>query len=433
MLRGREYSDALVLLCRICGQCGATHSTAAAAAIAKAFDTSAPPNGILSRNVIQAVETILSHLASFYRSFVVDFAGPPYNLGGRFAPLHGRSFRKAFAAHNELLALLGLFAGKWPNTLAIQAGGVTRAVSTGELIRARAVLAQFRQFIEQDLLGSSIESWLGNTNMAEVERWMAKGERERSDLDVFILTALKAGLDRIGQGPSRFLSVGGFPMPNGETWMRPGYFDGNVHPVSIDQITEDISRSWLSGKTAVTQPEAGETRPAPQKEEGYSWIKAPRYGGRSVEVGPMARMVIDGDPLAVDLFKRMGPTVFPRVLMRLHEVIRLTQDLDSWLGQIDPDEPFYVRENPVDAAEGFGLVEAPRGTLGHWIRIEDERIKHYQIITPTSWNFSPRDADGAPGPAEEALVGTPAQAGKNDPAIAHVVRSFDPCLYCSVH
>ena len=103
-------------------------------------------------------------------------------------------------------------------------------------------------------------------------------------------------------------------------------------------------------------------------------------------------------------------------------------------GAIVPREPFYTPHELPDAAEGCGLVEAARGALGHWLRIERRHLVSYQIIAPTSWNFSPRDAAGVPGALESALVGAPVRPGETTPvSVQHVVRSFDPCMVCTVH
>ncbi|MEW8351121.1 MAG: nickel-dependent hydrogenase large subunit, partial [Candidatus Thiodiazotropha taylori] len=85
-------------------------------------------------------------------------------------------------------------------------------------------------------------------------------------------------------------------------------------------------------------------------------------------------------------------------------------------------------------AQGAGLVEAARGSLGHWIRIRNGRILNYQIVAPTTWNFSPRDAKGQPGALELALQGARLRAGETEPvSVQHIVRSFDPCMVCTVH
>jgi hydrogenase large subunit len=78
-------------------------------------------------------------------------------------------------------------------------------------------------------------------------------------------------------------------------------------------------------------------------------------------------------------------------------------------------------------------VEAARGALGHWVKVAGGRITHYQIITPTTWNASPRDGDGVRGPWEQALVGTPVRDPDNPVELGHVVRSYDPCMVCCVH
>jgi len=435
LVRGRDPSDAIVILCRICGQCGAAHSAAAAGALADAYGVQPPANGILAASVIQAVELILSHLAHFYSSFAADLCDLPggKSLQGRFAPIRGRSFQKALRARHTLLGLMGLFAGKWPNTLAIQPGGVTKTLNRTELIRARGILAEFVRFIEGQLLRCDGQRWLENRSWADVEAWLGEGEHEDGDLGCFLAAALRAGLDEMGRGPGRFVSSGAFRLPGDGTWLKAGYYDGNVENFRPSRVTEDVTSSWFESVPADADPGGTAAVSAPEKEGAYSWIKAPRYGGMAAEVGPMARMVIDGDLLVTDLLQSRGPSVLARVLTRHHEIIRLLQDLPGWLAQIDPQEPFCVAHRPAEVAEGFAVTEAPRGLLGHWIRIEHSRIKNYQVVTPTGWNLSPRDSGGTPGPLEQALVGTPVEDAAGAANVALVVRSYDPCLYCSVH
>jgi len=108
--------------------------------------------------------------------------------------------------------------------------------------------------------------------------------------------------------------------------------------------------------------------------------------------------------------------------------------MEGWLQALQPREPWCAPCPLPEQAEGVGLVEAARGALGHWLRVERGRIAQYQIIAPTSWNFSPRDAAGQPGPLEAALVDAPVRPGETTPvAVQHIVRSFDPCMVCTVH
>jgi len=435
MLRGRRPRDAIVFLCRICGQCGGAHSAASAGALADAWGVRPAPNAQLVTACIQATETLLSHLAHFQCSFAGDLCDLPgcAHLEERFAPIRGASFRKALRARRVLLGLMGLLAGKWPNTLAIQPGGVTRTLSRSELIRAGGILAEFVRYVEEDLLGCSSERWLANRSLDDVREWLGQDGHRDGDMGAFVSTALEAGLDRLGRGPGRFLSCGGFRLPGERTWLRGGYLDGALSALDPARIAEDVSCSWFEDETVAAYPAAARPVPAPEKERGYSWSKAPRYGGQCAEVGPMARMAVDGDPLALDLLRQGGPSVFARVLLRLHEIVRLAGDLRAWLDEIDPNEPFWTSHESADEADGFALTEAPRGTLGHWISLAQGRIRNCQVVTPTGWNLSPRDSEGRPGPLEQALVGTPVPEPQKAVNVALVVRSYDPCLYCSVH
>jgi len=120
-------------------------------------------------------------------------------------------------------------------------------------------------------------------------------------------------------------------------------------------------------------------------------------------------------------------------LARIHEALKLIKAVEDWLKKIDPDKPGYKNYNILSYATGVGLTEAPRGALGHWIIIENGKIKKYQIITPTTWNFSPRDSYGRLGVVEQALLGIKIDDEENPIEIGHIIRSFDPCLVCAVH
>jgi len=433
MLRGRDVMDAIVIACRVCGQCGAAHSAAAAAVIRAVAGTEMPRNAYLVSNVMVAIESILSHLTHFYLSFAPDLADPPEEEIQRLLPPEGGSFTRALRAREDILGVMGLFAGKWPNTLAIQPGGTTKPLSASEIRRARGLLGEFTEFIRQQMIGCELDAWLTLGSAAELDRWLGEGGHAASDIGIFITFSLKRGLDRIGTWPAHFLSSGGWPGPTGETLMRPGFHDGEAGEFSPAGIVEHVKHSWYSGQEGGVAPFDGESDPAPERAEAYSWAKAPRYGGLPAEVGPLARMVNDRDPLVTDLLTRHGASVFVREMARLHETVRLLRQIDAWLAEVDPEEPFY-REPPrtVDG-KGVALVEAPRGMLGHWLRAEGGKIRNYQIVTPTGWNLSPRDSDGCPGPLETALVGTPVADPERPTAVAHVVKSFDPCLFCTVH
>ncbi|HCO77416.1 MAG TPA: HupV protein, partial [Rhodocyclaceae bacterium] len=125
-------------------------------------------------------------------------------------------------------------------------------------------------------------------------------------------------------------------------------------------------------------------------------------------------------------------SLFSRVIARLWECARIVQWVEAWLTEIDVKASFIEPVVWPNEGRGVGLVEAARGALGHWLEVANGRIQRYQIIAPTTWNFSPRDQTGQPGPLEKALEGLTAGAGAM-PFVHHVVRSFDPCMVCTVH
>ena len=122
-----------------------------------------------------------------------------------------------------------------------------------------------------------------------------------------------------------------------------------------------------------------------------------------------------------------------RQLARIVRPARLLPLMEDWLDALDLGASFYRAAPEIGEGEAAGLVEASRGALGHWVRIAGGKIRHYQVIAPTTWNGSPRDANGRRGPWEEALIGTPVLDAHNPVEVGHVVRSFDPCLVCTVH
>ncbi|MCK6684078.1 MAG: nickel-dependent hydrogenase large subunit [Thermoanaerobaculia bacterium] len=207
------------------------------------------------------------------------------------------------------------------------------------------------------------------------------------------------------------------------------------------------SSSISPGASAFTRPGAG-TAPSsltapwsgqrtrassPPRDHKYSWAKAPRYGENPAETGPLAELILARDPLIHDFMASEGPSTLLRQLARILRPAYLIPAAQTWLGESSEDGPYYVNPGPIPDGSGAGLVEASRGALGHWISVKGGKIDHYQIITPTGWNASPRDTAGMRGPLEEALIGTPVEDCENPVLAGFVVRSFDPCLVCTVH
>jgi [NiFe] hydrogenase large subunit len=262
-------------------------------------------------------------------------------------------------------------------------------------------------------------------------------------------------------GTNNFMAWGEFPegdnepddlfMPRGAIMKRDL---AGIKMAEQEQVTEHVTRSWYEEGRA-KHPFEGETKPAhgdykPDKGK-YSWFKAPRYAGEPCEVGPLARVLVayaKGKPeikAVVDstlkkleipvtaLFSTLG-----RTAARGLETVVIGDAMNGWLMQLVENiksgntKTYQAWEMP-DKGQGFGLNDVPRGSLGHWIQIENKKIKNYQYVVPSTWNLGPRCEKGKLGPVEEALIGTPVADPKRPLEVLRTVHSFDPCIACGVH
>ncbi|ARE40676.1 Uptake hydrogenase large subunit [Rhodovulum sp. P5] len=431
MLMGRPPSDALTLTPRICGICSISQSSAAVHALAAAGGHRPAPQGAAMAALIHAVENAADHLAHFNLFFMPDFTRPCYadrpwydRTVERFKALEGAAPKQGIEARTALMHILGLLAGKWPHTLAIQPGGVTRAPGPRDKVRIMASLTAFRRFLEGVVFGGSLEEFAAIETPDALMAW------DTGDVGLFLRIAADLDLDALGRGSGRYLSFGAYPMSSGHGFDPGLWAEGRLDPLDLSGLVEDLSHAWMLGETS--HPATGQTLPDEEmRAEAYTWCKAPRLNGQTYEVGAIARQVVDGHPLARAL---AGGGVLARVAGRLLELARTQGLMEDLARGIEPGAAFMDPAPDVQSGTGAGLVEAARGALGHWVRVQDGRIACYQIIAPTTWNFSPRDARDVPGPLETALVGTPVAEGETTPvAVQHIVRSFDPCMVCTVH
>lgn len=441
ILIGKVPDDALVYAPRICGICSVSQSVAAAKALADAAGLRPPENGAVAINIIHATENVADHLTHFYLFFMPDFARESYcdepwhaAVVERFKAVTGSATRDMLPARAQLMHILGLLAGKWPHTLSIQPGGTTRSVSANELARLSAILAGFRRFLQTRLFGDSLERVVSLSSYDEMEAWAGERHPESSDFRLFLHVSRALGLVALGRGYDRFLSYGAYASPSGALFPGGTFVQGEVMPVAVERISEDLTHAWYDSLAMVEAPFAGTTVADISRAGAYSWCKAPRLAGEVMEVGAIARQVIAGHPLIRDLVAQSGGNVHSRVVARLLEIARVVIAMEQWVRQINPGETFCAHGAMPGHTDGIGLTEAARGSLGHWLRVRGGRIENYQIVAPTTWNFSPRDGAGRPGALEQALVGAPVRAGETEPvSVQHIVRSFDPCLVCTVH
>ena len=438
ILQGKDPLDALIYAPRICGICSVSQSIAAARVLGAAAGQALPRNGELIHNLLLATENIADHLSHFYLFFMPDFARETYQnetwyreAEQRFRAIKGEASRQFLPVRAQFLHLMGIMAGKWPHSLAIQPGGSTRAVEMQELARMNTLVFALRHFLEQTLFGDSLEQVVALDSAQQLSDW-AQSSRS-GDLRHFLRIAEHLDLEQMGRGTDLFMSYGAYAGAEGALFAQ-GVWDGGFQPLDQETIYEDISHSWMQKPDYARHPFEGVTIPDVEMESGYSWCKAPRLGGRVVEVGALARQQIAGHPLIRDLVAVSGGNVRSRVVARMLEVARVTLAMEQWLQQLEVGAPFCSQWEMPDQAHAVGMVEAARGSLGHWLKIKNGRILNYQIIAPTTWNFSPRDESGNPGALELALVGAPIREGEQDPvSVQHIVRSFDPCMVCTVH
>lgn len=440
ILHGKDPRDAMIYTPRICGICSVSQSVAAATALADAQCLSMPANGELAINLVLANENIADHLTHFYLFFMPDFARQIYQdepwyakAAERFRAVKGAAINDVLPARAEFMHLMGLLAGKWPHSLSIQPGGSTRGVEVQEKARILAILYGFRRFLEQILFADTLEHIVSIGSAEELQLWRERDTSGAGDFRHFLSIAEKLQLHNLGRSTETFMSYGVYPV-EGQPLFARGLWQGESATLQENAIREDLTYSWMKQQGRPRHPYEGVTQPDANSEKGYTWCKAPRLGEKVVEVGALARQVVDGHPLIRDLVNQSGGNVRNRVIARLLEIALVVVEMEVWAKKIKPGEPFCSHASIPDQAEGCGMIEAARGSLGHWVRIKNGRILNYQIIAPTTWNFSPRDSAGVPGALEQALVNAPVRDGEKDPvSVQHIVRSFDPCMVCTVH
>ena len=453
LLVGRGSHDGVVIAPRVCGICSSAHQTAAALALDAIAGATLPINAVLARNVALAAEHVQSDARQTVLMFAADFTNAAYREQPLFAeavrryePLKGERAIATIRATTKLLDLIAVIGGQWPHSSYMVPGGIVSSPSAADLKLCRHRLQRYREWYEAQVLGCPVERFAEVTSEATLRAWLEeKPAHAEGDVGFFIRFADAVGLQRIGIGHRNFISFGALPLPAGtkvrgrgsRTHLFGAGFARGLDLEVFDQslIREHLQHSWFTSEGGPRHPSEGVTEPYATGGENqrYSWAKAPRYRDLPAETGPLAELVVAGHPLFVDLLEREGPSARLRQLARLVRAAELIPAMESWIDEIDPRAPYYSAVGVIEQGSGCGLTHAARGALGHWVTIEDGTISRYQIITPTGWNASPRCDAHLRGPMEQALIGTPVVDADNPVAIGHVVRSFDPCLVCTVH
>jgi Ni,Fe-hydrogenase I large subunit len=454
ILVGRAPRDAMVITPRVCGICGTAHLYAAALALEQAWGLPVPPNATRIRNLCLMAEGIQNDLRQTFLFFAPDFCHPRYRgqplfdaLMAAFEPFRGSVYRETLAMTRRAVEIVALFGGQWPHSSYMLPGGVVTPPNQRTVLACRSVLDEIQQWYERAVIGAPLDEWMAIDSAQALFSWLDQPGPSRGALALMTRFARALDMHKLGAGTPHMISYGAWCDP--ERWGPPydahlapgGFYDGEtgrVEPLDLALINEHVRYSWFRPYEGGRHPYEGETVPDYQPaSDRYTWAKAPRYGDKVVQTGPLAELFIAGDPLIVDLYQTEGGGAWLRQFARLRragvELIQARRTLHELAMNLDA--PHFLAP-PADAeadGQGCGLVMAARGALGHWVKIKDGLVEKYQIITPTAWNASPRDSGGEMGHWERSLIGLEVQDPDDPLEVGHLIRSHDPCLVCTVH
>jgi hydrogenase large subunit len=383
---------------------------------------------------------------------------PAYKLPPEVNLLGVAHYLEALEWQKEIVKIHTIFGGKNPHPNYL-VGGMACAINTNEANALNAErLAMVKRLLEE------ARTFVNNVYVP----------------DVLAVAPFYLDWGGIGGGLSNYLAYGDLPMRGYEDVSSFKFPRGivldrdlsRVHEVDAkdpDQIQEYIKHSWYSyadGDDAGKFPWQGETKmnytgPKPpyshlNVEDKYSWVKTPRWKGKAMEVGPLSRMLVgyaSGNQEikehvdmvlgilnvpATALFSTLGRTAARAIETKLMAnwafdfYDRLMDNIKQGDERMANTEKWNRSSWPAEA-KGVGLMEAPRGALAHWINIVDAKIENYQLIVPSTWNSSPRDAQGQMSAYESSLIGTPVADPEQPVEILRTIHSFDPCMACAVH
>ena len=487
MLQGRDPRDAHHFVQRSCGVCTYIHALSSVRAVEDACNIVIPENARIIRNLLHGAQYQQDHIVHFYHLHALDWvdivsalsADPvktaklSENLSGRpgtsdyFRTVQEKlttfvnsgqlgPFNNAYWGHSayklppeaNLMAsahyleaiklqakaarMHAIFGGKNPHPQSLVVGGVT---ARGELTPERInefsnILKETQAFVEEVYIP-----------------------------DLLAVASFYKDWGAIGGNNDTYLCYGDFPQAgvNDDLLFPAGALEGDLtpRPVDLNQITEDVTRGWYEPGSA-KHPFEGETRPIKGEveyntDDKYSWMKAPRYKGKSTEVGPLARALVsytkgqnDVVELVDHVLKTLGVgkealfSTLGRTAARGIETVVVGRAMPGWVEELKTniakgDKKTYQPWTMPDKGKGFGLNDVPRGALGHWINIEDGKIKNYQYVVPSTWNLGPADGKNQKGPVEKSLIGTPIADPKQPLEVLRTVHSYDPCIACAVH
>lgn len=499
ILKGRDPRDAGLIAQRICGVCTNVHYRASISAVEDAYNITIPKNAELVRNLVTLALFVQDHLVHYYHLHSLDYVDVVSALDAdcekaskSALEFHDQPYRNStghLSAVQEKLSnfvkagRLGLFANGYWGHKAYKLSPEENLIHMNHYLEALRIQSELGKAIAiftgktphpQNLVVGGITSVADMLNVQRLNDFMfiLKDAREFVERAYVpdMKMVVKAYKDEIkagyGRGSGNFFAKGGYTLGKAEELFTAGVVTAhdfkNIADFDESKITEEASRSWYEGDSPQS-PYEGSTVPeytdlnddGTLKTEGkYTWVKAPRYDGKPMEVGPLARMVI-GYAKDSKIIKPYVQNFMDSTEMELLDfstsvgrnaaraieaqvcgdyIFNFMSELIENIKYYDEETwtKFVFEELPTEA-QGRGMFEVPRGVLGHFIRIEDAKIANYQAVVPTTWNASPKDANGVRGPYEDSLIGLKIEDTTKPLEVLRVIHSYDPCLACAVH
>lgn len=494
ILKGRDPRDVQHFTQRTCGVCTYTHALASTRALEDAIFNAShkdiPANATYIRNLVLGQLFLHDHIVHFYHLHALDWvdvtsalqadpskaASLANSISSR--PTKAEDLRavqdklKAFVASGQLGPFTNAyFLGGHPAYYLEPEANLVATAHYLEALRVQVEAARGMAVFggknphPQFLVAGGVTCYDALTperikEFEDIYKKTAAFVRDVYIPDLLLVAGAYKDWAGIG-GTHDFMTMGDFPKAGGERklesrWLKPGiiYNRDLAHVQDFDptKISEHIRHSWYDGDKA-DNPYDEKTEPKfthMGDKDRYSWLKAPRYDEHSTETGPLACVLVNyakGNPdikplvdmvlqkLSIGpeaLFSTLGRTA-ARGIETLAIANKMASMLEEFKDNIRSDKQIVEDLEVPQESKGVGFVEAPRGGLSHWIRIEKGRVGNFQLVVPTTWNLGPRDANNVLGPCEEALMGTPIADPKRPVEILRTVHAFDPCIACAVH
>ena len=514
ILRDRDPRDAWAFCERICGVCTTVHALASVRCVENALGIRVPQNAEINRNIMFLTQMVQDHVIHFYHLHALDWvdivsalkADPDKTaaLAQKVSP----SFPKASAGYFRDIAAtlkkyvesgqLGIFQNAYwghpayklpPEANLMAVAHYLEALKwQKEIVKIHTIFGGKNPHPNYLVGGIASAISMQSDNAINMERLnYIKDLIDEATLmgeqmyipDLLAVASFYPEWTQIGGGLGNYLVYGDIPQNGIDDvskfrFPRGAILNKNlsevlpVDPTDASQIQEEIAHSWYEysgGKTSLhpwegeTSPKyAGPTPPYKQLDENgkYSWLKAPRWKGNAMEVGPLARVLVgyasghsDFKDVVTEalgalkipaaaLFSTLGRTAARGLETRL-AVRWLKEEYDRLIANLKLGDSSTADTSKWDPStwpaetKGYGFTEAPRGALCHWIHIKDAKIANYQIVVPSTWNASPKDGKGQRGAYESALIGTPMADPQRPLEILRTIHSFDPCLACASH